>query len=135
MVQCIYSFLHENSPLWNLTKQQPLYDNPFVALDPKTMGCCWCLTSNLQEAFFSISVLQLNCPNFAQVEQVSVELQPHDFQKIKGQKHLLLLLTHFPISSRRHGQTPQFCSLCNATKHGQALLVSNEPQLLFSIKA
>nr|ACF81464.1 unknown [Zea mays] len=94
------------------TKQQPLYDNPFVALDPKTMGCCWCLTSNLQEAFFSISVLQLNCPNFAQVEQVSVELQPHDLQKIKGQKHLLLLLTYFPISSRQHGQTSQFHSLC-----------------------
>jgi hypothetical protein len=97
MVQCIYSFLHENSPLWNLTKQQPHYDNPFVALDPKTMGCCWCLTSSLQEAFFSISVLQLNCPNFAQVEQVSVELQPHDFQKIKGPQHLFLLLTHFPF--------------------------------------
>jgi hypothetical protein len=65
--------------MWNLSKQQRHYDSPFLALNPKTTGCCWRLTSSLQETFFSISVLQLNCPNFAQVEQVSAEPQQNEF--------------------------------------------------------
>lgn len=71
----LHSFLHEDSPFWNLPQKEPHQDSPFIALNPETKGRCGCLPSSLQEAFFSISVLQLNCPNFAQVEQVSAELQ------------------------------------------------------------
>jgi len=45
----------------------------------KSLSQSGCILGSLQDASFSITILQLNCPNFAQVEQVPAKLQQKEF--------------------------------------------------------